>query len=194
MSGPASAGPASRTGPVRPGDARRVVANRSTRPSTAALIDAARMPIFDWSASPPAVPNASSDTNSDTVQPIPPSAATPTTWGNRVPSGMVASPTLHKRTGVPLKQPADLARHVLIHLDDPSGFMPWLNWPAWLTSNGQPNLKPAGSLRFSLYARDEDFREADQYFTQIHEQHPNSPYATQALDLARLILNQGATA
>ena len=51
----------------------------------------------------------------------------------------------------PLKQPSDLARHVLIHLDDPSGFMPWLNWPAWLTSNGQPNLKPAGSLRFSLY-------------------------------------------
>jgi len=29
--------------------------------------------------------------------------------------------------------------------------MPWLNWPAWLTSNGQPGLKPAGSLRFSLY-------------------------------------------
>ncbi len=63
----------------------------------------------------------------------------------------VASPELHKRTGVPLRQPADLARHVLIHLDDPSGVMPWLNWPAWLTSNGQPGLKPAGSLRFSLY-------------------------------------------
>ena len=63
----------------------------------------------------------------------------------------VASPALLKRGGVPLKQPSDLARHVLIHLDDPSGFMPWLNWPAWLTSNGQPNLKPAGSLRFSLY-------------------------------------------
>ena len=63
----------------------------------------------------------------------------------------VASPVLLKRGGAPLKQPSDLARHVLIHLDDPSGFMPWLNWPAWLTSNGQPNLKPAGSLRFSLY-------------------------------------------
>jgi len=63
----------------------------------------------------------------------------------------VASPALHKRGGTPLKAPADLARHVLIHLDDPSGVMPWLNWPAWLTSNGQPNLKPAGSLRFSLY-------------------------------------------
>ena len=63
----------------------------------------------------------------------------------------VASPTLQKRTGAPLKRPADLARHVLIHLDDPAGHLPWLNWPAWLTSNGLPNLKPAGSLRFSLY-------------------------------------------
>ena len=63
----------------------------------------------------------------------------------------VVSPTLQRRGGTPLKQPSDLARHVLIHLDDPSGVMPWLNWPAWLASNGQPNLKPAGSLRFSLY-------------------------------------------
>ena len=29
--------------------------------------------------------------------------------------------------------------------------MPWLNWPAWLASNGQPTLKPAGTMRFSLY-------------------------------------------
>jgi DNA-binding transcriptional LysR family regulator len=29
--------------------------------------------------------------------------------------------------------------------------MPWLNWPAWLSSNGQPALKPAGTMRFSLY-------------------------------------------
>ncbi len=29
--------------------------------------------------------------------------------------------------------------------------MPWLNWPAWLTANGLPNLKPAGSVKFSLY-------------------------------------------
>lgn len=62
----------------------------------------------------------------------------------------VASPALVKR-GPPLKQPGDLARHVLIHLDDPGGIMPWLNWPAWLASNGQPALKPAGTMRFSLY-------------------------------------------
>jgi DNA-binding transcriptional LysR family regulator len=29
--------------------------------------------------------------------------------------------------------------------------VPWLNWQAWLASNGEPQLKPAGSLRFSLY-------------------------------------------
>jgi DNA-binding transcriptional LysR family regulator len=40
---------------------------------------------------------------------------------------------------------------VLIHLDDPNGAMPWLNWPAWLAANGLPDLKPAGSIRFSLY-------------------------------------------
>ena len=51
----------------------------------------------------------------------------------------VASPSLQWRAGAPLKQPADLARHVLIHLDDPAGIMPWLNWPAWLTSNGLPD-------------------------------------------------------
>jgi DNA-binding transcriptional LysR family regulator len=63
----------------------------------------------------------------------------------------VASPNLVKLIGAPLKRPSDLARHVLIHLDDPSGIMPWLNLPAWLAANGQPELKPAGSMRFSLY-------------------------------------------
>ncbi len=63
----------------------------------------------------------------------------------------VASPTLVAHSGVPLKRPSDLARHVLIHLDDPDGITPWLNWPAWLAANGLPDLKPAGSIRFSLY-------------------------------------------
>ena len=29
--------------------------------------------------------------------------------------------------------------------------MPWLTWPAWLAANGEPGLRPAGSLRFTLY-------------------------------------------
>jgi DNA-binding transcriptional LysR family regulator len=62
----------------------------------------------------------------------------------------VASPAL-LRAGRALARPADLAHHVLLHLDDPEGRMPWLNWPAWLTANGAPGLKPAGSLRFSIY-------------------------------------------
>ena len=62
----------------------------------------------------------------------------------------VASPALLRR-GPPVTTPADLAHHVLLHLDDPDGRMPWLNWPSWLNSNGAPDLKAGGSLRFSIY-------------------------------------------
>jgi len=51
----------------------------------------------------------------------------------------------------PLRSPADLAHHVLLHLDDAEGRTPWLDWRSWLASNGQPGLKPAGTLRFRLY-------------------------------------------
>jgi DNA-binding transcriptional LysR family regulator len=51
----------------------------------------------------------------------------------------------------PLRSPADLTHHVLLHLDDPDGRTPWLDWRSWLASNGQPGLKPAGALRFRLY-------------------------------------------
>jgi LysR family glycine cleavage system transcriptional activator len=63
----------------------------------------------------------------------------------------VVSPRLIRRGGTPLAKPADLARHVLLHLDDPDGRTPWLEWSVWLAANGQPGLKPAGSLRFKLY-------------------------------------------
>jgi DNA-binding transcriptional LysR family regulator len=62
----------------------------------------------------------------------------------------VASPRI-VRGAVPLRTPADLTRHVLLHLDDPEGRTPWLDWRSWLTSNGQPGLKPAGALRFRMY-------------------------------------------
>jgi len=51
----------------------------------------------------------------------------------------------------PLRTPADLAHHVLLHLDDADGRTPWLDWRSWLASNGQPGMKAAGSLRFKLY-------------------------------------------
>ena len=63
----------------------------------------------------------------------------------------VVSPKLIRRGGTPLAVPADLARHVLLHLDDPEGHTPWLEWSVWLASSGMPGLKPAGSLRFKLY-------------------------------------------
>jgi DNA-binding transcriptional LysR family regulator len=63
----------------------------------------------------------------------------------------VVSPRLVRRGGTPLARPADLARHVLLHLDDPEGRTPWLEWSVWLASNGQPALKPAGALHFKLY-------------------------------------------
>lgn len=51
----------------------------------------------------------------------------------------------------PLRAPADLARHVLLHFDEPEGRTPWLDWRSWLASNGEPGLRSAGSLRFRLY-------------------------------------------
>lgn len=61
----------------------------------------------------------------------------------------VVSPTLARR--VPLRKPADLAQHVLLHFADPEGRLPWLHWPTWLAANGAADVVPAGALRFSLY-------------------------------------------
>ena len=63
----------------------------------------------------------------------------------------VVSPQVLRQPRTPLTRPADLRNHVLLHLDDSEGTLPWLNWPAWLTANGEPGLKPAGSLRFRMY-------------------------------------------
>ena len=62
----------------------------------------------------------------------------------------VASPRI-ARGREPLRAPADLSQHVLLHFDEPEGRTPWLDWRSWLASNGEPGLRPAGSLRFRLY-------------------------------------------
>lgn len=61
----------------------------------------------------------------------------------------VVSPDLARHT--PLRVPGDLSRHVLLHMDDPEGRVPWLDWSSWLAAHGEGGLKPAGALRFSLY-------------------------------------------
>jgi DNA-binding transcriptional LysR family regulator len=63
----------------------------------------------------------------------------------------VCSPKLARAPGRPLRHPADLAKHVLLHLDDAVGRWPWLNWPQWLDALGLGDLQPAGTLRFSHY-------------------------------------------
>ncbi|MCX7890935.1 MAG: LysR substrate-binding domain-containing protein [Burkholderiales bacterium] len=51
----------------------------------------------------------------------------------------------------PLARPADLARHVLLHYEDPDGSAPWLSWRAWLELAGAEAVKGTGALRFSHY-------------------------------------------
>ncbi len=51
----------------------------------------------------------------------------------------------------PLAKPADLAHHVLLQYDDQEGRHPWLNWKTWLEVEGVPDLRPAGTVRFSGY-------------------------------------------
>jgi DNA-binding transcriptional LysR family regulator len=61
----------------------------------------------------------------------------------------VASPKLLRK--LPLKKPADLARHVLLQYDDPDMRHPWLHWRTWLEVERLSDLRPAGTLVFSGY-------------------------------------------
>jgi DNA-binding transcriptional LysR family regulator len=63
----------------------------------------------------------------------------------------VCSPKLARERGRALREPADLAKHALLHLDENVGRWPWLNWSQWLESFGVAGLQPAGNLRFSHY-------------------------------------------
>lgn len=63
----------------------------------------------------------------------------------------VCSPRLARDPSRRLRAPADLSRHVLLHLDDNVGRWPWLNWPQWLDALGLADLRPAGALTFSHY-------------------------------------------
>jgi DNA-binding transcriptional LysR family regulator len=64
----------------------------------------------------------------------------------------VCSPRLLRDPRLPLAAPADLARQVLLHIDDPEGLWPWMSWRAWLEVAGVPELRPAGNLRLTNYS------------------------------------------
>ena len=61
----------------------------------------------------------------------------------------VCSPGLAAEASRPLREPADLRAHVLLHMDDPRAS--WIEWNIWLHAHGLRDLKPAGSLQFSQY-------------------------------------------
>jgi LysR family glycine cleavage system transcriptional activator len=61
----------------------------------------------------------------------------------------VCSPKLLEK--IPLKEPSDLARHVLLQYDDPDIRHPWLHWKTWLEVARIADLRPAGTLAFSGY-------------------------------------------
>jgi DNA-binding transcriptional LysR family regulator len=63
----------------------------------------------------------------------------------------VCSPALASDPSRPLKDPGDLARHVLLKLDDDRGRYPWLNWAQWFAAIGIPEPRPAGLVRFNQY-------------------------------------------
>jgi len=63
----------------------------------------------------------------------------------------VASPRLLAEGRPALRRPQDLSAHVLLHLEDPLGRVPWVNWSTWLAASGVPNLAAAGHLHFSQY-------------------------------------------
>ena len=63
----------------------------------------------------------------------------------------VASPLLLGDLKRPLKEPADLEHHVLLHMDQDSTQIPWMDWNTWFRAVGIDEVKPAGILRFARY-------------------------------------------
>jgi len=61
----------------------------------------------------------------------------------------VCSPALAADAARPLREPADLRAHVLLHMDDPRAS--WIDWNLWLHAHGLRDFKSAGALQFSQY-------------------------------------------
>ncbi len=63
----------------------------------------------------------------------------------------VCAPRLLADARTPLRSTADLAGHVLLHLDDKDNPSPWLSWNSWMDAVGARRFKAAGSLRFNYF-------------------------------------------
>lgn len=61
----------------------------------------------------------------------------------------VCSPALAADPARPLREPADLRAHVLLHSVDAK--FSWMEWNLWLHAHGLRDLKPAGALQFNQY-------------------------------------------
>ena len=61
----------------------------------------------------------------------------------------VCSPALAADPARPLREPADLRAHVLLHSDDAK--FSWMEWNLWLHAHGLRDLQTAGSLQFNQY-------------------------------------------
>jgi DNA-binding transcriptional LysR family regulator len=62
----------------------------------------------------------------------------------------VCSPALRDDPQRPIREPRDLRRHVLLHVEPGSGTAP-LEWSLWLRAMHIEDLEPAGVIHFSLY-------------------------------------------
>lgn len=63
----------------------------------------------------------------------------------------VCAPALARDPARPLREPADLARHVLLVTMEGGGAATQAEWPMWLEAVGLPGLEPAATLHFSQY-------------------------------------------
>ncbi len=62
----------------------------------------------------------------------------------------VCAPDLPAAAG-PLRRPADLAHHVLLHAEWKSGGSPWPNWRAWLDAADAPDIDAARGPSFTTW-------------------------------------------
>lgn len=61
------------------------------------------------------------------------------------------TPALARSRKLPLRVPADLARHTLLQVAGPLGSGMPMEWQSWLQAAGVPDLEPAALLTFSNY-------------------------------------------